>query len=414
MVDRRKFRRWLYEHLEAAGPDNGTATMIDRVLICLIIGNLLSVILETVPSYASEWRWLFAGIEWLTVTIFAVEYSLRVYVATLHPPLRRYRPLVARLHYVVQPHAVIDFIAFAPTLIALALGLDDLNVLVVFRLLRFLKLARYSPGMRSLLAAIASERRAIVASAVLMAGLILSAATLMYLLERNAQPDQFGSIPGAMYWAVTTLTTVGYGDEVPITPAGKVLAGFAMLAGLCMFALPVGIIATAFAREIHARDFVVTWGMVARVPIFADLEASEIAEVAKLLRAQTVAAGTMITSKGAPAYAMYFIAAGLVEVDGPNGTVRLSDGAFFGEMAVIRRGKRLADVKALSECRLLVLEADALHMLMSRETRIGRHIRSVAAQRLKAGGLRIKGDILSEELEVDEAGPAWSGGGSLW
>ena len=105
-----------------------------------------------------------------------------------------------------------------------------------------------------------------------MLGLILVAATLMYLIERHGQPERFGSIPAAMYWAVTTLTTVGYGDAVPLTAAGKLLAGFTMLAGLCMFALPVGIIATAFAREIHNRDFVVTWGMVARG---ADLPAIE-------------------------------------------------------------------------------------------------------------------------------------------
>jgi len=246
------------------------------------------------------------------------------------------------------------------------------------------------------MSALASEKRAIIASGVLMAGLILCCATLMYLLERHVQPDVFGSIPGGMYWAVTTLTTVGYGDAVPVTAAGRTLASLAMLAGLCMFALPVGIIATAFAREIHNREFVVTWGMVARVPIFSDLQASEIAEVARLLRAQTAEPGQVLTQRGDPAYAMYFLASGSVEVDLGAEKITLNEGAFFGELALLRKTRRSADVVALSSCRLLVLEAADLHVLMTRQPHIGTHIRAVAEARLKSS--RARGDILAEEL----------------
>ena len=340
-----------------------TTTLINRVIVVLIVCNLTAVVLQTVAEYAVAYDAWFRLIEEVTVCLFAIEYVVRLWVADLHPPLRRYGSFGARLRYAVRPHAIVDLLSFGPTLVAWGLGHSDLNVLVIFRLIRFLKLASYSPGMRSLINAVVSERRALLATGLLIIGLVLTTATAMYLIERRVQPDVFGSIPGAMYWALTTLTTVGYGDAVPVTDAGKALAGVTMLMGLGMLALPVGIIATAFNREIHSRDFVVTWGMVARVPIFADLDAATIAEVAKLLRAQTVEAGDLIAERDSPARAMYFIAAGQVELDGAMGRVRLGEGAFFGEMALLKKARRSADVTALTTCRLLVLDADDLHVL---------------------------------------------------
>ena len=109
----------------------------------------------------------------------------------------------------------------------------------------------------------------------------------MHLAEHDAQPEKFGTIPDAMWWAVVTLTTVGYGDVVPITPLGKVIAGVIAIMGLGMLALPVGIIATSFAEVIHRRDFVVTWGMVSRVPLFRDLDADDVAQIMRLDRKST-------------------------------------------------------------------------------------------------------------------------------
>lgn len=406
MRDRRRhsLKQRVYDLLEVSGVEDGVARAIERGLVVLVIVNLVAVLLETVPEIGGRYALPFTAIEIGTAAIFAVEYALRVWVADLHPPLARLSPTRARLTYMAGPSAIIDLLSFAPTAVGFALGFADVNVLVVFRLLRFLKLARYSPGMHSLLTALRTERRALIATGVLMLGLILSAATLMYLIERHGQPDRFGSIPLAMYWAVTTLTTVGYGDAVPITAAGKMLAGVTMLAGLCMFALPVGIIATAFAREIHTRDFVVTWGMVARVPIFQQLKASEIAEVTRLLRAQTVAAGALIVRRGDPALAMYFIASGTVEVDVAAGPVRLGDGAFFGEMALLRKGRRSADVRAITACRLMVLEATDMTLLIGRQPAIGAHIRAVAEARRQAMP-RGSGDLLPEELRPRSRAP---------
>ncbi len=394
----------VFEILEVPPIGDRLALIIDRAIVALIVGNLFAVVMETVPGYREAYGHLFVAIELGTVACFAIEYGLRVWIADEHVPLKRYGPLGARLRYVTTPWAIIDLLAVAPTVIGFALGGSDYNVLVVFRLLRFLKLARYSAGMSSLFNAVSSERRALLASGVIMAGLVVTAASLMHWIEGAIQPDKFGSIPLAMYWAVTTLTTVGYGDMVPVTAAGRTLAGIVMLFGFCMFALPVGIIATAFAREIHSRDFVVTWAMVARVPLFSALSAAEIAEVMRLLRAQTVEAGTIITAAGEPAHSMYFLAAGTVEIDLPHEKRRLGEGTFFGEIAVLRKARRSADVVALTQCRLLVLDAEDLHYLMQKKSDIAEHIRAVARRRIDEA-VTPRGDIVIDEIEAAPSEP---------
>src|SRR4029077_18306172 len=199
-------------------------------------------------------------------------------------------------------------------------------------MVRFLKLARYSPAMRSLLDVLYNERRALTGCFVLFVGATLLVASIMHVIERDVQPDKFGTIPDAMWWAIVTLGTIGYGDVVPVTALGRVVASITIFVGLIMVALPIGIVATAFAEEIHRRDFVVTWGMVARVPLFAELEATEIADIMRLLHAQQVEAGEVIARRGELAHSMYFVANGEVEIELKHERVRLSAGHFFGEI----------------------------------------------------------------------------------
>ena len=129
------------------------------------------------------------------------------------------------------------------------------STLVLLGVLPFFKLVRYSPAMRSLLAALHAERRALFGCLVILAGAVLVFASLLYAIEHDVQPDKFGTIPQAMWWAIVTLGTVGYGDVVPVTPLGKLVSVFAIIGGLTMIALPVAIISTAFADEVTAARF---------------------------------------------------------------------------------------------------------------------------------------------------------------
>jgi len=235
--------------------------------------------------------------------------------------------------------------------------------------------------MRSLLDALYSERRALLGGLVILAGTTMISASMMYLVERDAQPDKFGTIPDAMWWAIVTLGTVGYGDVVPSTVPGKLVAAVTILFGLMMVALPVGIIATAFANEIRRRDFVVTWSMLARFPLFSELNAAEIVDIMRLLKAQTFDPGDVIIRRGEEGHSMYFIAAGEVEIELPNDRVRLGAGEFFGEVAILKRSKRSATVIAISRTNLLILEAKDLHALMERDPRIAEQVRVVVRRR---------------------------------
>ena len=260
-------RARIYAILEQAMPDDRLSRLIHAVLISLALGSVASVVLESVPSLRLKFLDLFFVIELVTVTVFTVEYFMRLWVAPLHPPFRLLSTPHAALRYALSLPALIDLLTILPFYLALV-SPADLRVFIVFRIIRFLKIARYSPGMRSLYEAIVNERRALLACLIILGSLVLAAASIMHLAEHEAQPEKFGTIPDAMWWAVVTLTTVGYGDVVPITALGKVIAGVIAIMGLGMLALPVGIIATSFAEVIHRRDFVVTWGMVSRVPLF--------------------------------------------------------------------------------------------------------------------------------------------------
>lgn len=397
-----EFKAILYSLLENTGRHRAGARILRDALIVLIVVNVVLAVLETAPNYGVNFVRIGRWIQLISGGIFLLEYIARLYVADLHPPLRRYGPIGSRLRYALHVDAIIDLLSALPLLLALVLPNSAVTVVVVLRLMRFLKLARYSPALRSLLSAVASERHALAGSTVIIFGVILMGATLMYLVEHEVQPKAFESIPAALWWAIATVTTVGYGDIVPVTTLGKMLGSVVMLLGYGLIALPVGIIASAFSREIHSRDFVVTWSMVARVPLFEDLKAADIAEVAKLLRAQRVRAGDVIAHKGAVADAMYFISDGEVEIELPHETVYLGEGMFFGEMALLHRRARTARIRAFHDCELLVLEADALTSLMERKPGLAAKILAVTEERLMETQ-RAKGDLVDEEIAQAEA-----------
>jgi voltage-gated potassium channel len=401
---RPSFRRRVHFVLDAGAAHDGVAQIVHKGLIALVVLSVGAVILESVPRYAEAYGGAFAVIEIFAVGAFTIEYALRVWTAPEHTPYAHLTAPQARWAFVRSGSAIIDLLTVLPAYLSF-FTLADLRVMLLLRLLRFFKLARYSPGIRSLIAVLRAERKALFASAIILFGVVLFAAAAMHVAERTAQPQAFGSIPASMWWAIQTIATVGYGDVTPITPVGRIIAALTMVMGFVMLGLPVGIVATAFAEEIHRREFVVTWSMVARVPLFAALDASSVAEIMRYLRAQSVPAGTPITRRGDEAHSMYFIAAGEVEIDLPQNRVVLGEGQFFGEVALLRKTRRTANATALAATKLLVLDAFDLHRLTRHNPEIGQRIAEVAASRADLGRTSRQGDILDAELAATQDSP---------
>jgi voltage-gated potassium channel len=391
------WRHRAYEILEHGPVGDRTMRSVSRGLILLVFVNIVAVVLESVPRYQAEFGEVFAVIEVVSAIVFTIEYVLRVWVAVEHTPNRDLPPAKARLRYVLSTDGLIDLVSVLPFWLAFVLPFE-FRIILLFRIVRFLKLARYSPALRSLLDALYSERRALFGCVVIIAGATLITASFMHLAERDVQPDKFGTIPDAMWWAIVTLGTIGYGDVVPVTPLGKMIAAVTILCGLVMIALPVGIIATAFSEQIHRRDFVVTWGMVARVPLFNGLDAVAIADIMRLLRAQTVEAGETIVRRGENAHSMYFVASGEVDIEIAGKHIRLGIGQFFGEIAVLQRARRSATVVASMRTNLLVLDAADFHVLMEEEPRIAERVNEVVRDRLGGDVVSPRGDIVAGEL----------------
>src|SRR6266567_4744749 len=389
-------KRRLAEVLEEQVGDR-PGRIVGRLIVLLILVNLAAVTLESVPNLAARYGMLFSTIEVVSLLVFTVEYLVRIWVAGEHPAQRHLQASKARWRYILSPAGVIDLLSVLPFWFAFVLP-TDLRVLLMFRIMRFLKLARYSPGMRSLLDALYAERRALFGCFIILLGATLISATAMHLVEQHAQPDKFGTIPDAMWWAIVTLGTVGYGDVVPATPLGKLVSVFAIVGGLAMIALPVAIISTAFADEVRRRDFVVTWGMLARVPLFSHLGAAEIADIMRLLRAHTIESGEILVRRGDAASSMYFITAGEVEIELPTQRVRLSDGTFFGEIALLHRTKRSGTVTATRKTKLLALDAQDFHALIERMPALAAHVQKTAKARLADTTEAGRGDIAAGEI----------------
>jgi voltage-gated potassium channel len=392
-----RFRQRLYGILDQGSGADGLSSVLNWSLIGLIVVSLSATVLESVPRLAALHGQAFEAIEYIALATFSIEYAARLWTAIEHPRWRRSGVIRSRLRFAVSPAGLIDLVAVLPFWLSLFVA-ADFRAFLVLRLIRFFKLTRYSPAMRSLLEALYIERRALVGCFVILCGATLIAAALMHVAEGAAQPNKFGTIPDAMWWAIVTLGTVGYGDAVPITVAGRLVAGLTIFVGLLMVALPVGIVATAFANEVHRRDFVVTWGLVARIPLFSELTAAQIGDVIKILRAQKADKGTIIARRGEPAHSMYLIVDGEVEIKLHHKHVHLGAGDFFGEVAALKRARRSATVVAVRSTRLLALDAADLHGLMDREPQIAARIWDAARTRLGDEMETATGDILAAEL----------------
>ena len=249
----KRIQRRIYELLEVAHPDDTASRVTDLFLFVLIALNVAAVIVETVEEIATQCADAFYYFEGFSVAVFTVEYVLRLWTCVAD---RRYaRPIAGRIRFAGSWHAIVDILAILPFYLPMFLPIDlrIVRALRFFRLLRFLKLSRYSESMRIFGKVLRSERAELMVALFVAGVLLVLGSSFLYLVEHQAQPDKFSSIPAAMWWGVATLTTVGYGDVAPITPLGRFLGAIVAVMGIGMFALPAGILASGFAREMGKR-----------------------------------------------------------------------------------------------------------------------------------------------------------------
>jgi voltage-gated potassium channel len=379
---RMTWRQRVFQVLEHGRRREPASRIIDWILVVLIVGNVAAAVAQTVPAIAARHGTSLQIFDRLCVLVFALEYAARIWAAPEHPLLRQYTALGARLRFASTPLMIIDALALLPLLLELAFPQHSL--LVLTRLVRFLKLARYSPALATIGRVLAGERRALLACVIIFVGVLLTAAAAMHAVEGAIQPDRLGDMPKAIWWAAAMLAKIGGTETTPLTTLGSLIAALTVMLGIGCFALPVAIIGRGFYEEIRRRDFVVTFAMVAQVPLFARLDASSIAELVGILKARSVPGGTTIIRKGDRGDAMYLIASGSVVVDSPGGKVRLTEGDFFGEIALLSREPRSATVTAVRATDLLVLDADDFLHLLDRLPDIGAKVQHVAHQRTAA------------------------------
>ncbi|MFH1321274.1 MAG: ion transporter [Bacteroidota bacterium] len=243
-------------HLLVISPDEKRTTgkYLAYFITLLILANIVAVILETVPSLLAKYKYWFDAFELFSITVFSVEYILRLWVCVEDEQYKKH--VTGRLKYIVSPMAIIDLLAIAPFYMPFVLTVDlrTLRILRLFRLFRLFKLTRYLRAMHIFSEVVRSKKEELVLTFMVVVALLLISSSVMYMVEHEAQPQAFSSIPETMWWAVITLTTVGYGDVYPITVAGKFIGAVIAILGVGLIAMPAAIIASGFVERIRRKE----------------------------------------------------------------------------------------------------------------------------------------------------------------
>ena len=224
------------------------AYWFDKFIVTLISLNLIAFVLETDPDLAAEVGSWFRTFDSISIGIFTVELAARLYAC---PSEQRFSGRFGRLRYLFSLHGMVDLLAILPFYLQLIFSFFafDARFLRILRILRFLKGFHYSRSLQRLTQIFAGKSEELLSSLIVMLSLLFVTSTLMYYAEHEAQPDKFGSIVESMWWAVATLTTVGYGDVTPITTLGRFLGAASAIIGIGLFAIPTGILAAGFAES---------------------------------------------------------------------------------------------------------------------------------------------------------------------
>jgi voltage-gated potassium channel len=337
---------WAYRMVEAAAVVIGVGAMV----------------IGTEPTLPTYWDHVSLLTDIFVLGFFVLDWLARLWIMPLK--VEGIPVAQARWRWLTSRASVIGLLCFVP--MSLGEFIDPSStgapILAILWVARF---AHYSKGIDMLIAVFRRERQAMSAIMLLFFSVLLTGGVLEFFAERGQDPDQFVSVGQTLWWGITTLTTTGYGDMVPKTALGRLVAGGMMISGLIVFGLLAGVLATGFASEMRRRDFLRNWDLVAQVPLFHDVGAGTIADLANLLRPRELPARSVVARRGAPGDCMFFIVNGEVEIQVEPKPVKLSDGDFFGEMALVTGAARNATVVTTEATRLLVLDIADFRALAS-------------------------------------------------
>ncbi len=251
-------RKRLYTQLEPTAREKTGLSPFNLFIVILVLLSFLALALETEPTMGADWMRAIDVFNVAIIIIFALEYLLRLWVAGENP---EYRGVRGRVRYICSGYALADLVAFLPELLWILLAPDDASaqivmVLRVLRLARLAKISRFIPAFDVLGATLSRAGQQLFTTLAMAMALVYISAVLLYFVEGVAgqQQESFASIPRAIWWAIATLTTVGYGDVYPVTPLGRLFASVIAIAGIGMVALPAGVFASAFSDEIRERE----------------------------------------------------------------------------------------------------------------------------------------------------------------
>jgi len=374
----------VYSAIENDGVPSWPRRACDLFFTSAILLWLAEGVLRTVPTLGRDVLGTFGILELSIGALFVVEWLLCIWTAPERYHAGAMSDVKARLIYLVSPLGLID--AGAPMVFFVGDRLFGLGgpIAEVCELLAVFKLTRYFPGLDLVFSVLRIEMRPLGAALAALLTLLLLASSGMYYLERHAQPELFASIPHSMWWGIVTIATVGYGDMAPITLWGKLWAGAVLLIGIALFAVPAGILANGFAVELKKREFIVTWRLIAKLPLFADLDAAVIASVARLLQPRAMPKDSIIVRKGEPGHAMYFVVSGQAEVHVEPQKVKLGPGTYFGEIALLMDVPRKATVVAATDCELLELGGVEFQRVCDEYPQLKARVEREAAARLSS------------------------------
>jgi voltage-gated potassium channel len=254
MIIFQKVKRVIYDIIEQHSiEEKSKSIFFNHFIVALILLNVLSIVLESFENLYLKFNLIFRYFELFSIAVFSVEYLLRLWTADLK--IKCENRLYSKLLFMISPLAIIDLLAILPFYLPMLIPFDlrFLRILRIVRLLRVLKLARYSKVLNLIGKILKDKKDELIVTFFMTFILLLVASTLMYYIEHDAQPDAFPNIIVSLWWAIATLTTVGYGDVYPVTGWGRLLSGIIAILGIGFVALPTGIISSSFMKELSIK-----------------------------------------------------------------------------------------------------------------------------------------------------------------